>query len=80
MVKLIDDSPTSNNDDSQPPSDNAEFDHSKYRGGPSPFINNFDYDNPDHTKENVRFTDERRMDHSYDFLSCRKMFRHERKS
>ena len=31
-----------------------------------PFIDKFDYDNPNHTRENTDFSNKRRMNHSYD--------------
>ena len=55
------------NGNNPPPEDasNSNCDLSKYKGGPSPF-KNFDYDNENHTRENVNFSNQRRMNHSYD--------------
>ena len=66
MVKVLD-SPFQGNGDNPPPEDgsNSNFGLSKYKGGPSPF-KNFDYDNENHTRENVNFSNQRRMSHSYD--------------
>lgn len=66
MVKVLD-SPFQTNGDNLPPEDgsNSNFGLSKYKGGPSPF-KNFDYDNENHTRENVNFSNQRRMSHSYD--------------
>jgi hypothetical protein len=44
---------------------NSKFDPKDYKGGPPPF-ENFDYDNSNHTRKNVYFSNERRMNHSYD--------------
>lgn len=38
---------------------------SNFKGGPSPYKDKFNYDNSNHTRENVKFTD-RRVDHAYD--------------
>lgn len=38
---------------------------SDFHGGPSPYKDSFDYDNPNHTRDNIKFPD-RRVDHSYD--------------
>ena len=43
----------------------SKFDPRDYKGGPPPF-EKFDYDNPNHTRKNVDFSNERRMNHSYD--------------
>ena len=37
---------------------------SDFKGGPSPYKDKFNYDNPNHTRENVQFVD-RRVDHTY---------------
>jgi hypothetical protein len=44
---------------------NSKFDPKDYKGGPPPF-ENFDYDNSNHTRKNVDFSNKRRMNHSYD--------------
>jgi hypothetical protein len=44
---------------------NSKFDPKDYKGGPPPF-KNFDYDNSNHTRKNVDFSNKRRMNHSYD--------------
>lgn len=38
---------------------------SDFKGGPSPYKDKFNYDNSNHTRDNVKFTD-RRVDHAYD--------------
>ena len=53
------------NGNNPPPEDGSQFDFSQYKGGPSPF-KEFDYDNENHTRENVDFSNQRRMNHSYD--------------
>lgn len=65
-VKVLD-SQFQGNGDNPPPKDgsNANSSFSQYRGGPSPF-KNFDYDNVDHTRQNVDFNNQKRMSHSYD--------------
>ena len=50
----------------QPPPENGKFDASEYKGGPNPFIDKFDYDNPNHTRENTDFSSQKRMNHAYD--------------
>lgn len=40
-------------------------DFSNFKGGPSPYEGKFDYNNPAHSRENVKFVD-KRVDHSYD--------------
>ena len=54
------------NDDNQPPSENGDFDASQYKGGPNPFLDKFNYDNSNHTRENACFRNKKRMNHSYD--------------
>ena len=44
---------------------NSKFDPKDYKGGPPPF-ENFDYDNSNHNRKNVDFSNERRMNYSYD--------------
>jgi hypothetical protein len=39
---------------------------SQYKGGPNPFIDKFDYDNPNNTRENVGCSSQKRMNHAYD--------------
>lgn len=65
-VKLADDPFQGNGDNSSPPPEDGKFDASQYKGGSSPFFDKFDYDNPNHTRENTDFSNKRRMSHSYD--------------
>ena len=65
-VRLADDPFQGDGDNNQPPFENGNFDESQYKGGSSPFINKFDYDNENHTRENTDFSNKRRMSHSYD--------------
>jgi len=44
----------------------GKFDPSDYKGGSRPFVGKFDYDNPNYTQQNVDFSNQRRMRHSYD--------------
>jgi hypothetical protein len=53
-------------DGNNPPPEDGQFDASQYKGGPNPFIDKFDYDNPTHTRENVDFSSQKRMNHAYD--------------
>lgn len=53
-------------DNNQPPPEDGKFDASEYKGGPNPFIDKFDYDNPNHTRENTDFSSQKRMNHAYD--------------
>ena len=55
-----------NGGDNQPPPENGNFDASQYKGGPNPFFDKFDYDNPNHTRENTDFNSQKRMNHAYD--------------
>ena len=50
----------------QPPPENPEFDSSHYKGGPNPFIDKFDYDNPNYTRENTDCSNQNHMNHIYD--------------
>ena len=50
----------------QPPPEDGKFDASEYKGGPNPFIDKFDYDNPNHTRQNTDFSSQKRMNHAYD--------------
>ena len=50
----------------QPPPEDGKFDASQYKGGPNPFIDKFDYDNPNYTRENTDFSSQTRMNHAYD--------------
>ena len=54
------------NGNNPPPPENSQFGASHYKGGPNPFIDKFDYNNPNHTRENIDFSNQRRMNHSYD--------------
>ena len=65
-VKLADGPFQGDGDNNQPPPENGNFDANQYKGGSSPFIDKFDYDNPNHTRENTDFSNKRRMNHSYD--------------
>ena len=65
-VKLADGPFQGDGDNNQPPPENGNFDANQYKGGSSPFIDKFDYDNPNHTQENTDFSNKRRMNHSYD--------------
>lgn len=65
-VKLADGPFQGDGDNKQPPPENGNFDESQYKGGSSPFIDKFDYDNPNNTRENTDFSNKRRMSHSYD--------------
>lgn len=65
-VKLADGPFQGDGDNNQPPPENGNFDESQYKGGSSPFIDKFDYDNSNHTRENTDFSNKRRMSHSYD--------------
>ena len=65
-VKLSDSPFQDNGDDNQPPPENPQFDSSQYKGGPNPFIDKFDYDNPNYTRENTDFSSQKRINHAYD--------------
>jgi hypothetical protein len=65
-VKVLDSPFQDNGDDNQPPPENGNFDASSYKGGPNPFLDKFDYDNPNHTRENTDFSSQKRMNHAYD--------------
>ena len=54
-----------NNENHQRPA-NSKFDSSNFKGGPNPFINKFNYTNPNHTRSNIDFTSQKRMNHAYD--------------
>lgn len=67
-VKAID-GPFKGDDNLPPPdpdSSDAVKNASAYKGGPSPFINDFNYNNPNHTRESIGFNDPDRLNHSYD--------------
>ena len=53
-------------DGNNPPFEDSQFDASQYKGGPNPFIDKFDYNNPNHTRENTDFSSQKRMNHAYD--------------
>lgn len=42
-----------------PPPENPKFDSSHYKGGPNPFIDKFDYDNPNYTRQNIDFSSQK---------------------
>jgi len=67
-VKLADDPFPGDGGNNQPPPENGNFDSSQYKGGPNPFLDKFDYDNPNqnHTRENTDFSSQKRMNHAYD--------------
>lgn len=67
-VKLADDPFQGDGGNNQPPPENGNFDSSQYKGGPNPFLDKFDYDNPNqnHTRENTDFSSQKRMNHAYD--------------
>lgn len=65
-VKLADGPFQGDGDNNQPPPENGNFDASQYKGGPNPFLDKFDYDNPNHTRENTDFSSQKRMNHAYD--------------
>ena len=67
-VKLADGPFQGDGDNNQPPPENGNFDSSQYKGGPNPFLDKFDYDNPNqnHTRENTYFSSQKRMNHAYD--------------
>lgn len=65
-VKVSDSPFQDNGGDNQPPPENGNFDASQYKGGPNPFLDKFDYDNPNHTRENTDFSSQKRMNHAYD--------------
>lgn len=50
----------------QAPPENPNFDFSQYRNGPNPFIDKFDYNNPNHARESTDFSSQKRMNHAYD--------------
>jgi len=50
----------------KPPPEDGKFDASEYKGGPNLFIDKFDYDNPNHTRENTDFSSQKCMNHAYD--------------
>jgi hypothetical protein len=47
-------------------SQTSNYDASKYNGGPNPFTENFNYENVNHRRDNVDFSNQKRMNHSYD--------------
>ena len=65
-VKVSDGPFQGNGGNDQPPPENPKFDSSHYKGGPNPFIDKFDYDNPNYTRENTDFSSQKRMNHAYD--------------
>lgn len=65
-VKFRDDAFQDNADNNSPPPEGGNFDASQYKSGPSPFRDQFNYSNPKHTRQNTRFSNKRRMSHSYD--------------
>ena len=44
----------------------GKFDPSDYKGGPSPFVDKLDYNNSKQSSQNVDFSNQNRMNHSYD--------------
>ena len=65
-VKVSDGPFQGNGGNDQPPPENPKFDSSHYKGGPNPFIDKFDYDNPNYTRENTDFSSQKRINHAYD--------------
>lgn len=65
-VKVSDSPFQGDGDNNQPPSEDTNFDASQYKGGPNPFLDKFDYDNPNHSRKNVDFSSEKHMNHAYD--------------
>ena len=49
----------------RPPED-GKFYASQYQNRPNPFIDKFDYDNPNNTRENIDYTFKNPMNHGYD--------------
>jgi hypothetical protein len=68
VVKVTDDGRSHFRPDNggNPPDCPSKPDPKNYRNGPSPFKDDFNYDNPEHTKSNIGFSIPRRVDHSYD--------------
>lgn len=65
-VKLADGPFQYDGDNNQPPPENRHFDASHYKGGSNPFLDKFDYDSPNHTRESPDFSSRKRMNHAYD--------------
>ena len=65
-VKITPDPFPGGGNNHQPPYEGSNFDESQYKGGSSPFIDKFDYNNLNHSRENVDFSNKKRMSHSYD--------------
>jgi hypothetical protein len=65
-VKVSDSPFQGDGDNNQPPPEGTNFDASQYKDGPNPFLDKFDYDNPNHTRENTDFSSQKRMNHAYD--------------
>lgn len=65
-VKLSDGPFQGDGSNNQPPPEDGKFDASQYKGGPNPFLDKFDYDNPNHTRENTDFNSQKRINHAYD--------------
>ena len=65
-VKVSDSPFQGDGDNNQPPPEDTNFDASQYKAGPNPFLDKFDYDNPNHTRENTDFSSQKRMNHAYD--------------
>ena len=57
--------PKDEGNNNNPPPEDGQFDASQHKGGPSLF-KDFNYDNKNHTRENVDFSNQKRMNHSYD--------------
>ena len=43
-----------------------KHDPSDYKDGPSLFVDKFDYNNPNHTPQHIKFENSKRLNHSYD--------------
>lgn len=66
-MKLADGPFKDNGNNDNPPLENGQStDMSNYKGGPNPFTDKLDYNNPAHSRENVDFSDPKRMNHAYD--------------
>ena len=55
-----------NGDNNQGTNNDSSNDLSQYKGGPNPFTDKFNYDNPNHTRKNINFDNEKRLNHLYD--------------
>ena len=58
--------PVVDDGNNNPPPEDGQFDASQYKGGPNPFLDKFDYNNPNHTRENVNYSCQKHLSHAYD--------------